>query len=257
MVVRTEKIKVTNLRKVFPSHEVGGENVIALDHVDAEIQPGEFVSLIGPSGCGKTTWLRLIAGLEEPTSGSVYIGEQQVQGPGRDRGLVFQDPNLFPWLTVKKNIEFGLNIKGKLTSTDQKNVTELIELVGLQGFENAYPYQLSGGMAHRAAIARALVNDPEVLLFDEPFGALDAFTRMKLQSDVLRIWQERQTTMVLVTHDVEEAVFLGQRVFAMTPRPAHVKEVVPIPLTYPRKRDGRAFIELKEHVLGVLDFQNL
>ena len=257
MVARTEEIRVERLRKVFPSHDYNKPAVVALDRVDATIKPGEFVSLIGPSGCGKTTWLRLIAGLEIPTEGAIYVGDRKITSPGRERGLVFQDPNLFPWLTVQENIAFGLKIKGKLTSEDQENIASLITLVGLTGFEKSYPYQLSGGMAHRAAIARALVNNPEVLLFDEPFGALDAFTRMKLQNDVLRIWRERKTTMILVTHDVEEAIFLGQRVFAMTPRPARVKKIIDINLDYPRKRDDHTFIALKEEVLGVLDFHNI
>lgn len=257
MVARTEEIRVENLRKVFPSRDLNKPDVVALDHVDAKIMPGEFVSLIGPSGCGKTTWLRLIAGLEVPTDGAIYVGDKKITAPGRERGLVFQDPNLFPWLTVQENIAFGLKIKGKLTQEDHENIAELITLVGLTGFEKSYPYQLSGGMAHRAAIARALVNNPEVLLFDEPFGALDAFTRMKLQNDVLRIWHERKTTMILVTHDVEEAIFLGQRVFAMTPRPARVKKIINIKLDYPRKRDDQTFIALKEEVLSVLDFHNI
>lgn len=247
-MVKLGKLEFKNLNKDF-------EDVKALTSVNGVIESGEFISLIGPSGCGKSTLLRLIAGLEEATEGEILLDEEKIEGPGSDRGFVFQEATLYPWLTVEKNIAFGLKIKDKkLTDEHKQEVQDIIKLVGLEGFEKSYPHQLSGGMQQRVSLARGLINKPKVLLFDEPFGALDAFTRIKMHSELLKIWQERKTTMIMVTHDVEEAVVLSDRIFAMTPRPGKIKEIIDVNLAHPRNRDGAEFISYKEQVLRALDF---
>ncbi|OJG90062.1 hypothetical protein RV16_GL001872 [Enterococcus saccharolyticus] len=229
--------------------------MIALEKINAEIEPGEFITLIGPSGCGKSTFLRLVAGLTEPDEGEIFLDKRIIEGPGSDRGLVFQDPTLFPWLTIEENVGFGLKISGK-QKRYKENITQFIELVGLNGFETAYPHHLSGGMAQRAALARALVNHPKVLLLDEPFGALDAFTRVNMQDELLNIWKNRKTTTIMVTHDVDEAVYLSSRIFAMTPRPAQLKEIIDVDLLLGEKRDRNSeeFLEVKKQVLQILNF---
>ena len=250
----TGKIAFENVQKIFPPR--GGNTVAteAVHEVSAQIEPCEFIALIGPSGCGKSTLLRMLAGLEAPTNGEILLDDEKIIAAGRERGFVFQDPNLYPWLTVEGNISFGLKLKGQ-EKAKKAEIQELIELVGLKGFENSYPYELSGGMQQRVSLARALINYPKVLLLDEPFGALDAFTRMRMHDELLKIWQERKITMVMVTHDVEEAVYLSNCVFAMTPRPAILKKVIPIDLEYPRKRDSQDFIALKNEVLTTLNFR--
>lgn len=255
MVEKQGSITFTNIRKTFPPQIETEKTVIALEKINAEIYSGEFISLIGPSGCGKSTCLRLLAGLTLPDEGTIVLDGETIVGPGRDRGLVFQDPTLFPWLTVKENIAFGLKLKhAKQQSEEQINY--YMRLVGLEGFEKAYPHQLSGGMAQRVALARALVNHPKVLLLDEPFGALDAFTRLKMQDELLEIWRKRKTTTIMVTHDVEEAIYLSTRIFAMTPRPASLKEIIPIhqQLGSKRDRNSSAFIQAKENVMAILNF---
>ncbi|MCI1858187.1 MAG: ABC transporter ATP-binding protein [Sporolactobacillus sp.] len=254
-MVAAGQITFSNIRKVFPPRTEDGTPIEAIHHVNAEIRPGEFVALIGPSGCGKSTLLRLLAGLDRPTAGKVAVDGQPVEGPSRERGLVFQDPTLYPWLTVERNVGFGPTLAGEYRDKHD-TIQQFIDLVGLKGFEKNYPYELSGGMQQRVALARALINYPKVLLFDEPFGALDAFTRMKMHDELIKIWQRSQITMVMVTHDVEEAVYLADRVFAMTPRPAILKQVIDIDLPRPRHRDSQAFIALKEKVLNVLNFSN-
>ena len=188
---------------------------------------GELVSLVGPSGCGKSTLLRLIAGLDSPDSGELVIGSEPIMDPSAERGLVFQDPNLFPWLTVRRNIQVGLVARGVL-SEKRHEVEELMRLVGLEAFANAYPHHLSGGMAQRVALARALINHPRVLLLDEPLGALDAFTRMRMQDEVLRLWEARRTTMLLVTHDVDEAIYMSDRIVIMSQRPGRIEQTIPV-----------------------------
>ena len=196
----------------------------ALDRLSLSVAAGEMVSLIGPSGCGKSTLLRLIAGLDAPTSGELRVGTEPIAGPSAERGLMFQDPNLFPWLSVRRNIQAGLVARGVLRR-HRREVEEFLRLVGLEAFADHYPHQLSGGMAQRAALARALINHPKVLLLDEPLGALDQFTRMRMQDEVLRLWQARGTTMVLVTHDIDEAIYMSDRIVIMTPRPGRVERI--------------------------------
>ncbi|WP_374319385.1 ABC transporter ATP-binding protein [Aquabacterium sp.] len=240
-------IDITSLNKHY---QVKGKTLQVLKDINLSIQPGEFVSIVGSSGCGKSTLLRLLIGLEGGFDGQLLLDNQPIRGTSLDRGIVFQDHRLFPWLTVEQNVGLGLlNAPGSQSEKD-RNVQEHIALVGLKGFEKAYPYQLSGGMSQRAAIARALVNRPEVLLLDEPFGALDALTRTRLQQELQRIWQAEGITAILVTHDVEEAVYLGDRIVIMEPRPGRIKRIVDVPLARPRDRASADFTAIKDDVLG-------
>jgi ABC-type nitrate/sulfonate/bicarbonate transport system ATPase subunit len=215
------------------------------------VAPGELAALVGPSGCGKSTLLRLIAGLDPPTGGELRVGAEAIAGPSAKRGLVFQDPNLFPWLTVRGNIQVGL-VARSVIRHKRGEVEEFMELVGLTAFADAFPHQLSGGMAQRAALARALVNHPKVLLLDEPLGSLDAFTRMRLQDEVLRLWQARGTTMLLVTHDIDEALYMSERIFLMSPRPGRIERVLDVNLPRPRQRNGVGFLKLRSEILEML-----
>ncbi len=242
-------LEIRDISRIFTDSL--GNQVIALQAVNLSIKPGEFVCLLGPSGCGKSTLLRLSAGLDSPTAGEIDLDGDRVIGPHYTRGLVFQDPTLFPWRTVRENVATGLHARG-IEWRNNSEVDELIQLVGLKGFENSYPYQLSGGMAQRAALARALINHPKVLLLDEPLGALDAFTRMHMQDEILRIWQERQTTMIFVTHDIDEAVYLSDRIVVMTPRPGKITKVMVDELSRPRVRNHPDFFHLKSEVLELL-----
>jgi ABC-type nitrate/sulfonate/bicarbonate transport system ATPase subunit len=230
-----------------------GREVQALAAVTLTIGAGEMVSLVGPSGCGKSTLLRLFAGLDHPSSGQLWAGNELIAGPSAHRGLVFQDPNLFPWLSIRRNIESGLVARGVLREK-RHEVDEFLTLVGLEGFANAYPHQLSGGMAQRAALARALVNHPRVLLLDEPLGALDAFTRMRMQDEVLRIWKARGTTMLLVTHDIDEAIYMSDRIVIMSPRPGRVERVIEVGLERPRERNDPSFLAMRTEILEMLHF---
>ena len=231
-------------------YTVKGQPLPVLADITLSVAPGEFVSIVGSSGCGKSTLLRLIVGLENDYQGEVLLDGQRIVGTSLDRGIVFQEHRLFPWLTVEQNIALGL-LNAKFSDDEKaRSVREHIALVGLAGFETAYPHQLSGGMSQRVAIARALVNRPEVLLLDEPFGALDALTRAHLQQELHRIWQAEGITMILVTHDVEEAVFLGEKVVVMEPRPGRSRRIVPVDLAYPRDRVGAPFSRIKEDVLA-------
>jgi NitT/TauT family transport system ATP-binding protein/sulfonate transport system ATP-binding protein len=242
---------VRDVSKAFPAAD--GSTLLALNRVTLAVGAGELVSLIGPSGCGKSTLLRLIAGLDAPTSGELRVGAEPVTGPGAERGLMFQDPNLFPWLSVRRNIEAGLVARGVLRQR-RHEVKEFLRLVGLEEFAERYPHQLSGGMQQRAALARALVNHPRVLLLDEPLGALDQFTRMRMQDEVLRLWQARGTTMLLVTHDIDEAIYMSDRIAVMTPRPGRIERVLEVPLGRPRQRNSPAFLELRVAILEMLHF---
>src|SRR5438477_6367415 len=226
---------------------------LALDRVAMSLDPGELVSLVGPSGCGKSTLLRLIAGLDSPDSGQLLIGEEPISGPSAERGLVFQDPSLFPWLTVRRNIEAGLVARGVLQE-QRSDVKEFMRLVGLETFADAYSHHLSGGMAQRVALARALINHPKVLLLDEPLGALDAFTRMRLQDEVLRLWQARRTTMLLVTHDIDEAIYMSDRIIILTPHPGRIERVIEVALDRPRERNSPEFFRLRGDILEQLHF---
>ncbi len=244
-------ITVKNIKRVFSDTQ--GNEVVALNDVDLHISPGEFVSLVGPSGCGKSTLLRLITGLDTPTSGDLFLDGAAIKGPHYERGLVFQDPTLFPWLNVYDNVASGL-VARRIYHKKKDDVADYINLVGLKGFEKAYPHQLSGGMAQRVALARALVNHPKVLLLDEPLGALDAFTRMQMQDEILRIWEERGTTMVLVTHDVDEAIYLSDRIIIMTPRPGKIQEIMDVQIGRPRSRNHPDFFRLRSKILETLHF---
>jgi NitT/TauT family transport system ATP-binding protein len=214
---------------------------------------GEFVCVLGPSGCGKTTLLRIIAGLEEPTGGTILLNNKEITGPGSDRGMVFQEFGLFPWRTVRKNIEFGLEIR-KVEKEERRKISDkYIDLVGLKGFENSHPYELSGGMKQRVGIARALANDPEILLMDEPFGALDAQTRNLMQKELLRIWSEMKKTVVFITHSVDEAVFVADRVVVMSARPGNIRYVFNVEWERPRDRASVEFASLRKKILAELE----
>ena len=199
--------------------------------------------------------LRLVVGLETPTTGAILLDDQKITGPSYERGLVFQDPTLYPWLNVYHNVASGLSAR-KVFKENKKDVDEFIKLVGLSGFEKSYPHQLSGGMAQRVALARALLNRPKVLLLDEPLGALDAFTRMQMQDEILRIWKERQTTVILITHDVDEAIYMSDRIVIMSPRPGKVQEILSVEIGRPRARNNPDFLVLRSKILEILHFAN-
>ena len=246
-------LRIRNVSKSFAKLDHPDQQVLALDDVSLDVAAGELVSLIGPSGCGKSTLLRLLAGLDAPTSGELWIGSEVLFGPNAERGLVFQDPNLFPWLTVRRNIQAGLVARGVHRGKRQE-VEEFMRLVGLEAFADTYPHHLSGGMAQRVGLARALINHPKVLLLDEPLGALDAFTRMRMQDEVLRLWQARGTTMVLVTHDIDEALYMSDRIVIMTPHPGRIERTLSVDLPRPRHRNGDEFLRLRGRILELLHF---
>ncbi|MCD1258345.1 ABC transporter ATP-binding protein [Paenibacillus athensensis] len=237
-------LEISDLNKTFVSNK---GRVQALEHIDLQIKEGEFITVIGPSGCGKSTLLKIIAGLDLQYSGDVRLGGKPIAGPGIEKGFIFQEPRLFPWLTVEKNIAADWSLHSPEV---RRKVDELIELVRLEGFQKAYPRELSGGMAQRVAIARALLRNPRVLLLDEPFGALDAFTRTHMQEVLIDIWQRNRTTMVLVTHDIDEAIYLANRVVILKPRPGAVRKVVGVDLPFPRKKTTTSFQELRLKVLS-------
>jgi len=232
--------------------KIGNDTLTALDNVSVDVAKGEFVTIVGASGCGKSTLLRLLAGLDTTTAGRIRHGGAEVHEPSLDRGIVFQEPRLFPWLTVEQNVALGL-LNTKLAKARKAElVRDHLELVGLGGFAKVYPHQLSGGMAQRAGIARGLVNRPNVLLLDEPFGALDAITKARLQDELQEIWSKEGITMVLVTHDVEEAVYLGDRVVVMSPQPGRVREIIPVAIERPRRRTSADIAAVRDHVLNSL-----
>lgn len=244
ITLATETLTIDNLNKTFAAPS---GDVVALHNIGLKVKKGEFITIIGPSGCGKSTLLKIVAGLDTGYSGTVLLNGKEIEGPSIEKGFIFQEPRLFPWMTVEGNIAANLSHKNPEV---RRKVDELIELVRLKGFEKSYPRELSGGMAQRVSIARALLRNPDVLLLDEPFGALDAFTRSHLQEVLLDIWQTNKTTMLFVTHDLDEAVFLGERVVIMNPRPGHIRNILPIDLPFPRKRTGSAFQELRRLVLN-------
>jgi ABC-type nitrate/sulfonate/bicarbonate transport system ATPase subunit len=246
-------LRIRDLNKSFPLPDDPLQRRPALSNISLAVEAGELISLIGPSGCGKSTLLRLVAGLDSADSGELLIGSEPITEPSAERGLVFQDPNLFPWLTVRRNIQAGLVARGALHEK-RGEVDEFIQLVGLETFANAYPHHLSGGMAQRAALARALINHPKVLLLDEPLGALDAFTRMRMQDEVLRLWQARRTTMLLVTHDIDEAIYMSDRILIMTPRPGRIERTISVDLDRPRQRSSQEFLRLRSDILEYLHF---
>jgi ABC-type nitrate/sulfonate/bicarbonate transport system ATPase subunit len=251
--VEGHSLEVREAYKSFPAPDHPEKRTLAVDGVTLAVSAGELVSVVGPSGCGKSTLLRLMAGLEFPDSGELRVGDEPIAGPGAERGLVFQDPNLFPWLTVRRNIQAGLVARNVLHEK-RDEVEEFMQLVGLEAFANAYPHHLSGGMAQRAALARALINHPKVLLLDEPLGALDAFTRMRMQDEVLRLWQNHRTTMILVTHDIDEAIYMSDRIVLMTPSPGRIEHIIEVTLERPRQRNHPDFLRLRGEILELLHF---
>lgn len=232
-----------------------GGTFTALEEVSFEVPDQQFAVLVGPSGCGKSSLLYLTAGLAEPTSGEIHVGGQQVQGPGADRGMVFQSYTLFPWLTVRQNVEFGLKRRGMPAARRKEIVDYYVNEVGLAGFADNYAKQLSGGMMQRVAIARALANDPQILLMDEPFGALDSQTRLQMQQLLLRVWGNSKKTVLFVTHDIDEAILLGDRVYVMGAKPGRIKQILDVPIERPRSLDmvmERSFIDMKRQIFGLL-----
>lgn len=233
-----------------------GGHLPVLDHVSLQVQPGEFVALLGPSGCGKSTLLRLVAGLEAPTTGQITQDGQPITRPDPSRIVVFQDPTLFPWRTVRDNVALGLQAR-KVPQAQYTRVDAALELVGLSEFAASYPHQLSGGMAQRAALARALVNEPQLLILDEPLGKLDSLTRLSMQGELLKLWQKAGFSVLLVTHDVEEALFLANRVVVFSPRPARTLTELPVDLPYPRHRSDPRFVQLRQQALRELGLSDV
>jgi NitT/TauT family transport system ATP-binding protein len=239
------------IEAVSHAFSIRGAALPVLDRIDLDVQPGEFVALLGASGCGKSTLLRFVAGLEPPDAGRITVDGVSVTGPDPARLLVFQDPTLYPWRTLRGNVRLGLEAPG-IARERAARTDAALRLVGLEGFADVYPHQLSGGMAQRAALARALVNEPRLLLLDEPLGKLDALTRLAMQAELLRLWQEQRFTALLVTHDVEEALVLAQRVIVLSPRPAAFRAEIRVDQPYPRHRDDPALVALRREILGIL-----
>ncbi len=245
-------LKLDNVSKSFAKIETD-EVTHALNKVDLTLHSGEFVSLVGPSGCGKSTILRLIAGLIVPTTGTVSVDGEPITKPSPERGMVFQKPTLFPWLTVEKNIAFSLRMQGKLKG-NKNRIQRMLDVIGLEAFKDDYPDQLSGGMAQRVALVRSLINEPDILLLDEPLGALDAFTRMNMQDEILKIWYEKKQLAIMVTHDVDEAIYMGTRILVMDANPGRIVEDIHIDQTYPRDRSSASFVEYRNRILNRLHF---
>jgi ABC-type nitrate/sulfonate/bicarbonate transport system ATPase subunit len=245
---RSVAVDIENVSHAF---DLRGSHLPVLDSITLAVAAGEFVALLGPSGCGKSTLLRLISGLYQPSEGSITADNAPIDRPDPSRILVFQDPTLFPWATVWNNVATGLNARGVLAA-QRSRVDAALGLVGLHAFANAYPHQLSGGMAQRAALARALVNDPALLLLDEPLGKLDSLTRISLQAELVSLWREAGFTAILVTHDVEEALVLASRVVVLTERPARIKAEFRVDRPYPRHRDDPQLVAMRRQILGTL-----
>lgn len=247
------KLQAIDLTKVYEDGNKGA--VTAIDHVNLEVKDGEFVMIVGPSGCGKTTLINILGGLNTATSGRVLLDGKPVEGPGADRGMVFQGYSLFPWLSVQKNVEFGLKMKNVPKEERAAQAKKFIDLVGLNGFENALPKQLSGGMKQRVAIARTLANEPEILLMDEPFGALDAQTRVVMQELLADISKKTKTTILFITHDIDEAVLLGERIYVMSRRPGTIREVLDVNIPGERSHESLVlpeFLATKKKIMDML-----
>ena len=249
---KTVDLKLENVSKVFARVESDGVTH-ALEDVSTQMRSGEFVSLVGPSGCGKSTILRLVAGLITPTLGRVSVNGEEVSGPSPNRGLVFQNPTLFPWLTVEKNISFSLDLHGNASEKAEK-VRHMLEITGLERFKNDYPAQLSGGMAQRVALVRTLINEPELLLLDEPLGALDEFTRMNMQDEILNIWMQKKQLALMVTHSIDEAVYMSTRVLVMEAAPGRIVADIRIGEAFPRDRSSAAFVAYRNEILNRLHY---
>lgn len=239
-----------SIEQLAKSYWIDGRELQVLRHVNLQIDSGEFVAIIGSSGSGKTTLLRIIAGLEQANQGRVIVNGKAVNGVGTERGMVFQEPRLLPWLTVEKNVRLGLELQGLDTETIAERADDYIRLVGLSEFSQALPSQLSGGMAQRVGIARALATSPDILLLDEPFGALDAMTKVRMQIELQRIWSERRITMIMVTHDIEEAVYLADKIVVMSGQQGNIKEVISVSLPRPRDRGQAEFTSLREQLFA-------
>jgi ABC-type nitrate/sulfonate/bicarbonate transport system ATPase subunit len=252
-VVRPEAVQsvAVDIRGVSHAFDLAGSRLSVLESIDLSVAAGEFVALLGPSGCGKSTLLRLVSGLEQPSAGSITADGSLIDRPDPSRILVFQDPTLFPWATAWNNVATGLDARGVLRE-ERWRVDAALELVGLTAFASAYPHQLSGGMAQRAALARALVNDPALLLLDEPLGKLDSLTRLTLQEELVALWRKARFTAILVTHDVEEALLLASRVIVLSERPAHIKAEFSVERPYPRHRDDPSLIAFRRQILATL-----
>ena len=246
----SSSIAINDVNRIYTDSD--GVKVEALKDIDLDIRPGEFISIIGPSGCGKTTLLRLIAGLDKPQSGELSIDGKRITDVDPERGYVFQQGGLFPWLMVENNIAYGLKAR-KIYKQKKNDIGKYISMVGLEGFERSYPHQISGGMAQRVAIARALINEPKALLLDEPMGALDSFTRSDLQDKLLELWQQNKTTMILVTHDIDEAIYLSDRIVIMTPRPGRISQIIDVDLPRPRHRGAPDFLTMRRQILELFE----
>jgi len=249
--IDSPKLDVVHVAKSFRTSD--GKMVHAIGDAELKIAEGEFAAFIGPSGCGKSTLLYMIAGFESPSSGTISMNGRAIDRPRPDRGIVFQEYVLFPWLTVEGNIRFGLDVQGRRDAASDERVRHLISIVGLKGFEKAYPHTLSGGMQQRVAIARALAYDPEIMLMDEPFGALDAQTKRRLINDFIRIWEDNRKTVVFVTHSVEEALLLADKVYLFSARPSRIKQVFEVNLPRPRDITAPEFLEIETALLASLD----
>ena len=251
-MAETVTLQLNHVSKSFAKVEKEGITN-ALGNIDLTMHDGEFISLVGTSGCGKSTILRLIAGLIPPTMGTLMVNGEEITGPDPSRGMVFQKPTLFPWLTVEKNISFSLKLQGKLKGNEEK-VERMLRIIGLESFRNDYPGQLSGGMAQRVSLVRSLINEPDILLLDEPLGALDAFTRMNMQDEILKVWQEKKQLAIMVTHDVDEAIYMGTRVIVMDAHPGRVVSDIKIDQAYPRERSSQTFVACRNEILNRLHF---
>ena len=246
------ELKLKDVSKSF-SRVDSTEVTNAVTDVNVSMYNGEFVSLVGTSGCGKSTILRMIAGLIAPTTGELTINGTKITSPEPDIGMVFQKPTLFPWLTVEDNVAFSLKMQGKLKE-GMEDVQRLIKVIGLEKFKKDYPGQLSGGMAQRVALARAMISKPGILLMDEPLGALDAFTRMNMQNEILDMWQVNKQLVVMVTHDIDEAIHMSSRILVMEAHPGRIREEIKIDMDYPRNRSSSSFVEYRNHILDLLHF---
>ncbi|WP_346864858.1 ABC transporter ATP-binding protein [Methanocalculus sp. MSAO_Arc2] len=244
-------VRINNVGKTFPSRI--GDPLVALEDISIEIERGEFLCILGPSGCGKTTLLRLVAGLDRPTSGEIIVEGKSVTGPDPRLAMIFQEYSLYPWRTVRGNIAFGLQMRGMSREERDERVNHFIQLVGLEGFGDSYPYELSGGMRQRVAVARALATDPAVLLMDEPFGALDAQTRNRMQKELLLIWEKTKKTVIFVTHSVDEAVYIADRILVLSTRPGRVAGIYDIDIPRPRNRTSVEFAKIRRDVLEQID----
>jgi NitT/TauT family transport system ATP-binding protein len=248
------KLSVRDLEVVYTNSDTG-ESIRTIDKVSLNIETGAFVSIVGPSGCGKTTFLNVVAGLQKPSAGNISIDGKSISGPGQDRTVVFQRPSLFPWKTVLRNVTYGLELRGVKKKTARNMAEPYIEMVGLEAFRDFLPHQLSGGMQQRVNLARALVCEPQVLLLDEPFAALDAITRETMQNELLSLWEQTKKTVLMVTHQIDEAVLLSDRVIIFTARPAVIAEDLPIPFSRPRKpslRSDAEFDDISKKIWGLI-----